>query len=39
MFFCLGTQRKIYLNKGNGNYSVRPKDLADATFEDTAASF
>ncbi|TRX04210.1 VCBS repeat-containing protein [Flavobacterium gawalongense] len=36
-----GQAGKIYLNKGNGNYSVTDqKDLdADANFEDTAASF
>ncbi len=36
-----GQSGKIYLNKGNGNYSVTDqKDLeTDATFEDTAASF
>ncbi|MFV8321495.1 VCBS repeat-containing protein [Flavobacterium sp. LS2R12] len=36
-----GQSGKIYLNKGNGNYSVTDqKNLeADATFEDTAASF
>lgn len=36
-----GQAGKIYVNKGNGNYSVTDqKDLdADANFEDTAASF
>nr|WP_315231326.1 VCBS repeat-containing protein [uncultured Flavobacterium sp.] len=36
-----GQAGKIYLNKGNGNYSVTDqKDLeTDAIFEDTAASF
>lgn len=36
-----GQSGKIYLNKGNGNYTVNAqKDLeADADFEDTAASF
>ena len=36
-----GQSGKIYLNKGNGNYSiVAQKDLeGDANYEDTAASF
>ncbi len=36
-----GQAGKIYLNKGNGNYSITDqKDFdADANFEDTAASF
>lgn len=36
-----GQAGKIYVNKGNGNYSITDqKDLdADANFEDTAASF